>query len=561
MAKCNTITRNTPVKSTVQQYYTASSFVPSGKPTKITAGAELNVLASISGDGKSILLALNPRVNTDVQMVRYATLTDYEASGNMQSSFDINLPQYRTQELSTRVVVNSGETVVMGGVIERQRSTLCGVGAGAGRPAVHRSSVPAADRTGYSALPADFRHRHDREGYRRVPGLRRADLGHERDSGCEMIFDSVTGHPTKLSLRHMQPPVRRVLALDAGSRQVKLVLAESFFGRIRFLKQEVFDLQAEGLVAPEELKAHLQATLGELGNPALAVVLPQQTTVSQVLDLPTGPESDIRKLIEDETVKLSGVSGSRIIYDFVHTGETPAKNRQHFRVTQGREEDIRGHVARLGLEGEDICEITTCADALVSAFSVAAPGVASAVLVHLGAQTTIVVIVSGGQAAAVTSFPMGSDFFTRSLARASGGAVEAAEALKRGSNLFAGPDVSPEHCQMVDGWIGELQTQVQEWFRSHGESAGTIETFRFVASGGGFDQPGLLDYLEERTGWVCNRGRVRKGSGRRLPPRVSRWRRGSPTRPWAIRPGACRCCPMITAGAGESASIGNGWSS
>jgi type IV pilus assembly protein PilQ len=111
------------VKSTVQQYYTSSSFVPSGKPTKITAGAELNVLASISGDGKSILLALNPRVNTDVQLVRYATLTDYGSTGNIQSTFDINLPQYRTQELSTRVVVNSGETVVMGGVIERQRST------------------------------------------------------------------------------------------------------------------------------------------------------------------------------------------------------------------------------------------------------------------------------------------------------------------------------------------------------------------------------------------------------------------------------------------------------
>src|SRR6185369_18028133 len=45
------------------------------------------------------------------------------ANGTLQSTFDINLPQYRTQELSTRVVINSGETVVMGGVIERQRST------------------------------------------------------------------------------------------------------------------------------------------------------------------------------------------------------------------------------------------------------------------------------------------------------------------------------------------------------------------------------------------------------------------------------------------------------
>src|SRR6185295_11691060 len=90
------------VKQTVQQYYTASSFVPQGKPTKITAGAELNVLASISGDGKSIVLALNPRVNTDVQLVKYATLTDYQGgTNNPFSSFDINLPQYRTQELST----------------------------------------------------------------------------------------------------------------------------------------------------------------------------------------------------------------------------------------------------------------------------------------------------------------------------------------------------------------------------------------------------------------------------------------------------------------------------
>jgi type II secretory pathway component GspD/PulD (secretin) len=41
----------------------------------------------------------------------------------VSSSFDIKLPQYRTEELSTRVSVKSGQTVVMGGVLERQRST------------------------------------------------------------------------------------------------------------------------------------------------------------------------------------------------------------------------------------------------------------------------------------------------------------------------------------------------------------------------------------------------------------------------------------------------------
>jgi type IV pilus assembly protein PilQ len=112
------------VASTVGQYYTVSSWVPSGKPTKITAGAVLNVLASISGDGKSILLALNPIVNTDVQLVKYATLSQYGVGTNVQSSFDIKLPTYRTEELSTRVAVKSGQTVVMGGVLERERSTF-----------------------------------------------------------------------------------------------------------------------------------------------------------------------------------------------------------------------------------------------------------------------------------------------------------------------------------------------------------------------------------------------------------------------------------------------------
>ena len=111
------------VKQTVQQYYTASSWVPSGKPTKITAGATLNVLASISGDGQHILLALNPIVNTDVQLVDFATVTDVPAPGQV-SSYTIRLPQYRTEELATRVVVKSGETVVMGGVLEREKSTL-----------------------------------------------------------------------------------------------------------------------------------------------------------------------------------------------------------------------------------------------------------------------------------------------------------------------------------------------------------------------------------------------------------------------------------------------------
>ena len=56
-----------------------------------------------------------------------------------------------------------------------------------------------------------------------------------------------------LKLGHMRPPVRRVMAVDAGSRCIKLLLAESDFGRLRILKEELLDLQADIVY----LKKHL----------------------------------------------------------------------------------------------------------------------------------------------------------------------------------------------------------------------------------------------------------------------------------------------------------------
>jgi type IV pilus assembly protein PilQ len=111
------------VASTVGQYYNASSIVPSGKPTRVTAGAELNVLASISGDGRSIVLALNPKVNGQVLLQTYTTVSQYTGQNTPPQTFDIKLPTYRTQELSTRVAVKSGDTVVMGGVLAREKTT------------------------------------------------------------------------------------------------------------------------------------------------------------------------------------------------------------------------------------------------------------------------------------------------------------------------------------------------------------------------------------------------------------------------------------------------------
>lgn len=111
------------VKTTILERRSSSQLVPAGKPAKINSGASLGVMASVGGDGRSILLALNPRINSEVQLKEFAKITDTDDQGRVASQFEIKLPEYRTQDLSTRVVIRSGETVVMGGVLERLQST------------------------------------------------------------------------------------------------------------------------------------------------------------------------------------------------------------------------------------------------------------------------------------------------------------------------------------------------------------------------------------------------------------------------------------------------------
>ncbi len=112
------------VKQQVLERAATSSLVPSGKPTKLTSGVQLEVVASIGGDGQTILLALHPEVNQDVHLVTFATITDRNVDNQVTGTFEIRLPESRTQELATRVAVKSGQTVVMGGVLEREQRTF-----------------------------------------------------------------------------------------------------------------------------------------------------------------------------------------------------------------------------------------------------------------------------------------------------------------------------------------------------------------------------------------------------------------------------------------------------
>jgi Tfp pilus assembly PilM family ATPase len=303
---------------------------------------------------------------------------------------------------------------------------------------------------------------------------------------------------TKLKFSRVRAPVGQVLAVDAGGRRIKMLLAGNDFGQLSIIKEEAINLSEEGLVSADEIKAHLQTVLDQWGRPPLALVLPQHLSISQVVDLPFAPESEVEKLIQDETIKLSGVSDSRIVYDFVRT-EALTANRQQFWVTLCQEGDIRERIQRLGVENEDLCEITTTANALIAAFRAASPLTSRAVLVHAGAQTTVVVILLAGQGAFATSFQMGGDFFTRALARERGCSEEKAENLKRGDDLLNGPKPDAELVAVVDGWIAELKRQLNDWFE-HNSGGANASSFEMIASGGVFDQPGFVEYVRRKGG-------------------------------------------------------------
>lgn len=334
----------------------------------------------------------------------------------------------------------------------------------------------------------------------------------------------MTVSSSKKRVHGLEPPLRRVLAVDAGTRCIRLLLMESHFGKLRVLRQDVLDLQQEGLVATEELQAHLQKTLAQWGRPPIALVLPQAVAVSQIVDLTPVPDEEARKHIEDETIKLAGVSESALVYDFVRVAPQ-VDGRQSFWVTFCQESEIQNRISQLGLDRDDFREITTAANALLTVWQiryqvrgircqvrgagcqVLTPDTlhltpdtshlipSNAVLVHSGAQGTTVVVIREGTGVFAASFPMGGDFFTRAVARLKRCSNEAAEAAKLSSNLLAGAQALPGFPEIVDGWAAELKRQLAEWRNSRPQTAGAPAQFVLIASGGTFEQPGLLEYL------------------------------------------------------------------
>lgn len=101
-----------------------TTLVPVGSPQLQELGIELQVTPSVGADLSSIRLHILPKITNFVRFEFYETGrsdnrtgNDTNGSGGTNVASLIKLPIFETSELETEVVVHSGETVVMGGLI------------------------------------------------------------------------------------------------------------------------------------------------------------------------------------------------------------------------------------------------------------------------------------------------------------------------------------------------------------------------------------------------------------------------------------------------------------
>ena len=99
---------------------TDNVLVPTGEPTELELGITLNVKVNIGNDGKTVMLALEPDITEFVRWLNFRANPEGGDGGSANGEGDVgmvSLPEVNENTLNTTVVVDSGETVVLGGML------------------------------------------------------------------------------------------------------------------------------------------------------------------------------------------------------------------------------------------------------------------------------------------------------------------------------------------------------------------------------------------------------------------------------------------------------------
>lgn len=100
--------------------YTVTALIPKGKPRTAELGFTLVAVPSVGADNRTISLLLTPTISELLEFISYQEeipQTPGDEGSRQIQQVVVKLPRIARREVQTKVVVESGETVVMGGLI------------------------------------------------------------------------------------------------------------------------------------------------------------------------------------------------------------------------------------------------------------------------------------------------------------------------------------------------------------------------------------------------------------------------------------------------------------
>lgn len=314
----------------------------------------------------------------------------------------------------------------------------------------------------------------------------------------------------------------RAVGLDVGRRLLKLAelsgSAKSFKVH-RFVVEEMPEGEGEeGEAARAEVVRRLFRE-HRLGRADVCVSFDAGTSVFRDVTVPFRQDDQIAKVVRFEAENhLHGRAIEDVIVNWVKTGET--KDGSQVLVMAAPKTELAQRLGLLRRAGIEPASVDLDATALYTAC--AATGVftehPNVVVLEVGARTTNLVVVDGGQLRAVRSFLVGTD----TMAAALGGdlSLPAGEAGRRALSggadadalLVPAADVEPSPHETAKS-VAELERDVasqrreelfkklqREVMRSITSARAVNAPEKLLVAGGGSLLPGLAESLSERLG-------------------------------------------------------------
>lgn len=99
--------------------------VPKGTPAELPLGITFDVKVSIGNDAQTILLGLRPEIINFLAWESYAS-TSEKTEDKVTTTYDttVRVPRTHEQGVATSVAIKSGETVILGGMVENSKTKI-----------------------------------------------------------------------------------------------------------------------------------------------------------------------------------------------------------------------------------------------------------------------------------------------------------------------------------------------------------------------------------------------------------------------------------------------------